>query len=118
MRGTFGGKTLLVLTIALALVACVPVCQAKSGPKPDKHAQKMQKKLSKFKPGTLLHLAFSDNTECTGKLLTLSDGSFTLNNTETNTVETRKYSDLSDVEKGKQYIGQGSVKKQRHIHIF
>jgi hypothetical protein len=117
MKGTLGGKTLLCLAMALMLIACVPMCQAKSGPKPDKHAQKMQKKLSKFKPGTLLHLEFNDNTECTGKLMTLSDASFTVNNTETNALETHQYGDLSQAEKGKEYIGQGSAPKH-HIHIF
>jgi hypothetical protein len=117
MRAFFGGKTVLGLAIALMLVACVPVCQARSGSKAEKYAQKMQKKLSKFKPGALIHLEFNDNTECSGKLLTLSDSSFTVNNTETNAVETHNYSDLSVVEKGQQYIGKGSVPK-RHGHIF
>lgn len=118
MRGLFGRKTVLCLAAALMLVACVPVCQARSGSKAEKHAQKMQKKLAKYKPSTLLHLEFNDNTECSGKLMKLADTSFTLNNTETNAVETHNYSDLSQVEKGKQYIGQGSTPKQRHIHIF
>lgn len=117
MRGFFGGKQLLVLAAALVLVVCVPVCQARSGSKADKHAQKVQKKLSKYKAGTLLHLEFNDNTECTGTVNALSETSFTFNNTETNAKENHNYSDVSIVEKGKTYIGQGSAPK-RHIHIF
>ena len=117
MNRVFGGKRALCLAAALLLVACVPLCQARSGSKAEKHAQKVQKKLSKYKTGTLLHLEFSDNTECTGTVNTLSDASFTFNNTETNAKESHDYSDVSNVEKGKEYIGQGSAPK-RHIHIF
>ena len=84
-----------------------------SGPKTEKHAQKMQKKLSHYKPGTLLRLELNDNTACTGTLDTLSDTSFTFNNTETNQKETHNYSDVTDVEKGKEYIGQGSTSRHR-----
>jgi hypothetical protein len=117
MRGFFSGKRLLCLAVAMVLVASVPVCQARSGSKAEKHAQKVQKKLSKYKPGTLLHLEFNDNAECTGTVNTLSDTSFTFNNSETNAKESHNYSDVSNVDKGKTYIGQGSTPK-RHIHIF
>ncbi len=117
MKSFFGGKIVLCLAAALMLAACVPICQARSGSKADKHAQKMEKKLAKFKTGTFLHLEFNNNTECTGTINTLSDTSFTFNNSETNAKETHQYSDVSKVEKGKQYIGEGSGPK-RHIHIF
>jgi hypothetical protein len=117
MRGILGGKRALCLAVALLLVVCVPVCQARSGSKADKHAQKIQKKLSRYKTGTLLHLELNDNTECTGTVNTLSDTSFTFNNTDTNAKESHNYSDVSNVDKGKEYIGQGSAPK-RHIHIF
>ena len=67
MRG-FGGKWVLCLAVTLVLAASVPLCRARSGSKAEKHAQKIQKKLSKYKAGTLLHLEFNDNTECTGTL--------------------------------------------------
>ena len=95
----------------------MPLCHAESGSKADKHAQKMEKKLSKFKAGTLLHLEFNNNTECIGTVNTLSDQSFTFNNSDTNAKETHLYSDVTAVEKGKQYIGAGSAPKH-HIHIF
>lgn len=117
MRGFFGGKRVLWVAVALVLVAGVPLCQARSGSKADKHAQKVQKKLSKYKAGTLLHLQFNDNTECTGTLNTLADTSFTFNNTETNAKESHNYSDVLDVGKGTAYIGKGSAPK-RPIHVF
>lgn len=118
MRGSFGGKVVLSMAVALMLIACVPVCQARSGSKAEKQAQKIHKKLSKYKPGTLLHLQLNNDTECSGKVLTLSETSFIFNNSETNAKETYNYSDVTHVDKGKQYIGQGSAPKQRHIHIF
>jgi len=117
MKSSWGTKSALCLAAALVLAGCVPLCQAKSGSKAEKHAQKIEKKLSKYKTGTLLHLEFSNNTECTGTVNTLSDTSFTFNNSETNAKETHLYGDVSLVEKGKQYIGAGSAPK-RHIHIF
>lgn len=117
MRVRFGGKAALCVTTALVLIAFVPPCQARTDTKVDKRAQKIEKKLSKFKTGTLVHLEFNNNTECSGTVNTLSDTSFTFNNTETNAKETHLYSDVSRVEKGKEYIGQGSAPK-RHIHIF
>jgi hypothetical protein len=117
MKAIFGGKAVVIFAVALALIVCVPVCQAKSGSKVDKHAQKISKKLTKYKAGTLLHLEFNNNTECTGTVDKLSDTSFTFNNSETNAKETHQYSDVSTVDKGKEYIGQGSAPKH-HIHIF
>ena len=116
MRVSFGGKSVIYLVAALFFVACVPMCQAGSGSKVDKHAQKIEKTLSRFNTGTLLHLDFNNNTECTGTVNTLSDASFTFNNSETNAKETHLYSDVSRVEKGKEYIGQGSTPKH-HGHL-
>jgi hypothetical protein len=117
MRFKFGGKRMVCLAAALALMACVPVCQAKSGTKADKHAQKIEKALGRYKAGTLLHLQFSNNTESSGTLDKLSDTSFSFNNTDTNAKETHLYGDVTRVEKGKEYIGEGSAPKH-HIHIF
>ena len=117
MKVSLSGKSVICLAVALLFVACVPMCQAGSGSKVDKHAQKIEKTLSKFKTGTLLHLEFNNNTECTGTVNTLSDASFTFNNSETNAKETHLYSDVSRAEKGKEYIGQGST-PNRHGHVF
>jgi len=116
MRVFLGNKPALCLAAAMILVGCVPVCQAGSGTKFDKHAQKIEKKISRFKTGTLLHLEFNNNTECSGTVNTLADTSFTINNSETNAKETHLYSDVSRVEKGKEYIGQGSTPKH-HFHF-
>jgi hypothetical protein len=116
MRAILGGKLALCLAAVLLLAGCVTVCKAQSGPKADKHGQKIEKKLSKYKAGTLLHLELNDSTECTGTVNKLSDTSFTFNNSETNAQETHLYRDVSRVEKGKEYIGAGSAPKH-HIHF-
>jgi len=110
---TMIGKSVLYLAIAFVLVAFSPVCHAASVSKADKHAQKVQKKLSKYKAGTLLHLEFSNSQECTGTVTELSETSFTLNNADNNAKETHLYGDVSHVEKGTQYIGAGSAPKHR-----
>ncbi|MGC1461558.1 MAG: hypothetical protein WA802_05110 [Terracidiphilus sp.] len=115
MRKYFGGKSTLSIAAVLVSVGCMFVCQAQSGSKADKHGQKIEKKLSKYKTGTLLHLEFNNSPECNGTLNTLSDKSFILNNSDTNAKETHLYSDVSRVEKGKEYIGAGSAPKH---HIF
>ena len=117
MKSLFGGKSAPCLGLALALVVCAPLCQAKAGTKVDKHAQKIEKKLSRYKTGTFLRLEFNNNTQCSGTVNALSDTSFVFNNTENNAKETHLYSDVSSVEKGKEYIGEGSAPKH-HIHIF
>jgi hypothetical protein len=117
MKAILSGKWAPLLAVALVLVVSAPACRAGSVSKADKHAQKIEKKLSKYKAGTLLHLEFSDSSECTGTVNTLSDTSFSLNNSETNAKETHNYGDVTRVEKGTEYIGAGSTPKHRG-HIF
>lgn len=116
MKSRISGKTVLCLAAALLFVACTPVMQARSGSKADKHAQKIEKTLARYKTGTFLHLEFNNNTESSGTVNTLSDKSFTFNNSDTNAKETHLYGDVTKVEKGQQYIGEGST--PRHHRIF
>ena len=117
MRLIFGGKSLACLAVVLALIACVPVCHSLSTKSQEKQARKMHSKLAKYPAGSYLHLYFRDKTETIGKLGTLSDASFSFTNSDSNANETHLYGDVSRVEKGKQYIGEGSAPRH-HIHIF
>lgn len=117
MKPRSGGRWALCLGVALVLAWGAPLCLARSGSKADKHAQKMEKKLSKYKSGTVLHLEFADNTESLGTVIALSKDSFTFSNSDTNAKETHLYRDVSHVEKGKEYFGAGAAPKH-HIHIF
>ena len=49
---------------------------------------------------------------------TLSDASFTFNNSETNAKETHHYSDVTSVEKGKEYIGAGLGSEAPRPHLL
>ena len=117
MRAIFGGKSALCLAAALVLAVSVPVCQAQSGSKADKQAQKIEKKLSKFKTGTLLHLRVQQQHRMHG------NGEHSLRHVVY--LQQFGYEREGDpslqrcfkYEKGKEYIGAGSAPKH-HIHIF
>jgi hypothetical protein len=113
MRTLFGGRRMVWLAVVCAMLAYVPASQARSAKSVEKQAQKIEKKLAKYKAGSYLHLVFSDNTESSGSLGALSDTTFSFTNTESNVKETHRYSDVERVEKGKVYIGQGS---EHHHH--
>ncbi len=117
MKTKSGGKLLVCVAITLALLAFVPACHGSPKTKAEKHALKIEKDLAKYKAGSYLHLVLNNNTEVNGTLGTLSETSFDFSNTETNAKETHLYGDVYKVEKGKQYIGEGSEKHHR-IHIF
>ncbi len=117
MKTSLGNKTILCLAALLAFVALVPVCHARSARNDEKQARKIQTKLSKYQPGSYVHLYFRDKTDSIGALGALSDTSFAFINSDSNAKETHLYSDVSRVEKGKETIGEGSTPKH-HIHIF
>lgn len=105
MKFTVAGKMLLLATVAGLVLLTAPLSHARGQKDPDKYAHKIEKKLSHYKPGTLLHLTFKDNSEAIGKIKSLDDLSFTFSNTETNTVDTHKYADVDQIEKGSNSIG-------------
>lgn len=96
------------LATALLLVAGPQTLQARTRPDADKHAQKMEKKLARFKPGALVHLVFSNHAESTGTLIEMGEQEFSLSNVETNATEHHTYRDVLEVSKGHNEIGRGS----------
>lgn len=117
MRNGFGKRSLICLALASALVAGAPIVFSQSTVHLDKHARKIHKQLVKYQPGSYLHFVLRNHTESNGTLETVSDASFTFTNTDTNARETHAYSDVSEVKKGKTYIGQGTG-QHHHIHLF
>ncbi|HEX4758139.1 MAG TPA: hypothetical protein VH308_09160 [Terracidiphilus sp.] len=112
------GKRLAVsIAMATALVFSVPAGHAASAKNLEKQAKKIEGKLANFPKGAFLHLFFRDGSDSSGKLNNLSDNSFTFTNLDSNANETHPYTDVTRVEKGKEYIGEGSGPK-KHIHIF
>lgn len=110
-------KSVICLALALVSLASAPMSHALSAKGLEKQARKIESRLAKFPAGAFLHLHFRDGSESTGKLGALSDNSFTFTNSESNANETHAYSDVTKVEKGKEYIGEGSTPHHR-IHIF
>jgi hypothetical protein len=114
MRNVFGGKSIVCLALAWALLAMVPACQAQSAPNLDKHARKIHKRLVKYQAGSYVNLAFRDGTASTGMLGALHETSFTITNADNNVPETHYYNEVASVDRGKEYIGEGS----EHGHHF
>lgn len=116
MRRTWGNTSMLCLAFAGALFACTPAQAAPSPKGIEKQAHKIEIRLAKYPKGAFLHLFFRDGTDSNGKLGNLSNNSFSFTNSDSNADETHSYADVTKVEKGKEYIGEGPGHK--HIHIF
>ena len=108
-------KSISRLAIALTLVAMTPTTFAEHNPNSgsDKHTRKIEKKLSKFQPGSYVQIELRDSSERLGALNALSDSTFEIANADNNKLETYAYSDVAEVRKGKEYIGQGSETHHR-----
>lgn len=135
MISLFGGKSnlhavkthtlssVLILISALTLIAVAPFCVAESGSSNSnanlsKHARKVHRALSHFNPGNYIRLTFTDQSERTVSLDSLEDTSFTVTNAETNNRETHTYNEIAHVTREKDYIGEGSEARVRHIPLW
>jgi hypothetical protein len=117
MKAVFSGKSIVRLALAWTLIAAVPACQAQSTPNLDKHARKIHKRLTRYPSGAYLSVAFRDGTESAGSLGVLTETSFTFTNADNNASETHPYGDVARVERGKEYIGEGS-EPRHHIRLW
>jgi len=106
-------KSLVCVTLALACSLSAPTGHAVSAKSLEKQAKKIESKLARFPKGAFLHLRFRDGSDSHGKLGQLSDNSFSFTNSDSNTDETHSYSDVTDIEKGKAYIGKDSESHSR-----
>jgi hypothetical protein len=121
MKPPLAVKLAVSLSVALVLFVTLPACHATQSPDKTakalaKQAHKTQSALAKYQAGTLLRLTLHDGTQTTGKLGAMSETSFAFTNADSNANETHLYSDVTKVEKTKEYIGEGPGHK--HIHIF
>jgi hypothetical protein len=117
MGSILRSKWLVSLAFAGALLACAPTGLAQSAPHLDKHARKIHRKLTKYKPGSYLEYKFRDHTDSVGNLGAVSATSFTFTNADSNARETHSYNDVARVKKGKTYIGKGTG-PHRHFLFF
>jgi hypothetical protein len=115
---TLAKRTTMFLALVLAFGSGIPASHAVSAKSLEKQARKVESSLAKFPKGAFLHFHFRDGSEGTGKLGDLKDNSFSFTNTESNADETHQYSDVTKIEKGKEYIGEGSTSHHHHLGPF
>ena len=108
-------NSLLLVAIAFASIALAPTSRAESSAKIEKHARKIEKRLAKYRTGTLLQVDFRDNSEALGSLGDVSDATFQITNADSNKVQTFNFADVARVRKTKEYIGAGS-ESEHHFH--
>jgi hypothetical protein len=112
----FARKSLFCLVIAFTICAAVPSAFAQQNPNLDKHARRIEKKLSKFRTGSYVQIDLRNNSTSLGSLGSLSESTFQVVDSDTNKAVTFAYSDVAGIHKGMAYIGEGS-ESGRHFHI-
>ncbi len=105
----------ILIAIAFASIALAPTSRAESSAKMEKHARKIEKRVAKYRAGTLLQVDFRDNSEALGSLGNVSDATFQITNADSNKMQTFNYADVTRVKKTNEYIGAGS-EPGRHFH--
>ena len=105
----------VLIAVTFLMVGFGPACRAQSPAKIEKHARKIERKLAKFRTGSLLQVDFRDNSEALGSLGDVSDSTFQITNADSNKVQTFNYADVTRVKKTKEYIGAGS-EPEHHFH--
>jgi hypothetical protein len=116
MKFRFGSPA-ACLALAFVFITAAPASHALLSKSQEKQAHKMQSRLAKYPAGSFLHLTFRDGTQSNGKLGALADTGFSFANADSNTNETHAYSDVTKIQKGKEYIGEGTA-PHHHIHVF
>jgi hypothetical protein len=116
MKFSLDRKSLLCLAVAFFLCATVPAAFTQQNPNLDKHARRIEKKLTKFRPGSFVEIDLRDNSTSLGKLGSLSESTFQVVDSDTNKPATFAYSDVAGVHKGTEYIGEGS-EPGHHFHL-
>lgn len=113
MSASFRHPSVLILALVLSLFGGTIFASAQTASQLDKHARKIQHKLTKYRQGSYLHLVLSNAPDTYGALGALSDASFTFTSAETNASTTYRYDEVDRVKTDKQTIGQGA----EPIHI-
>ena len=108
-------NSLPLAAVAFAWIALVPTSRAESSIRTEKHSRKIEKKVAKYRTGTLLQVDFRDNSVALGSLGDVSDASFQITNADSNKVQTFNYSDVTRVKRTNEYIGAGSG-SEHHFH--
>ncbi|HVN93892.1 MAG TPA: hypothetical protein VMT38_09355 [Terracidiphilus sp.] len=105
-----------IALIAVSLAASAEPGALQSSAPLSKHARHIERRLEKFRQGTVLDFEFRDSSQTFGSLGPLSATSFEFTDSDSNKMQTHSYDDLVDVKRAKEYIGDGSV--HHHIHLL
>lgn len=105
---SFRRNLIVPITLAWACAAIIPAALAQSAPQLDKHARKIEKRLTRYRPGTYLDFEFRDSSESYGSLGQLAQTSFQFTDSDSNLTQTHPYGDVKNVRRAKEYIGAGS----------
>ena len=111
-------RSIVCFALVLACGLGAPMGHAVSAKGLEKQAKKIESALAKFPKGAFLHFHFRDGSEVQGHLGSLSENSFSFTNSESNANETHQYSDVTKVEKGKEYIGKDSTSHHHRLNPF
>jgi hypothetical protein len=110
-------KSIVPLAVACAFCAGALSSPAQSPVPLNRHARRIEKRLTKFPQGTILDFEFRDSSQTFGALGALSATSFVFTDSDSNMTQTHFYSDLADVKKAKEYIGEGS-EPRHHVRLL
>ena len=76
MKIALDRRFILCVVAAFAVCVIIPAAQAEQNSKLEKHARKIEKKLSKFHPGSYVQIDFRNDSQSIGSLGPLSDATF------------------------------------------
>lgn len=113
----FHCKSAVHILAALALITTATLAQAQSSAPLDKHARRIEKRLTKFRQGAFLDFEFRDSSQTFGSLGPLSATSFQFTDADSNKTQTHLYAELSEVKKAREYIGEGS-EPRHHVRLW
>jgi hypothetical protein len=117
-RRTSFAHILAALALAfLALPAVAAPTEAQSSVPLDRHARRIEKRLTKFPQGAFLDFKFRDSSQTFGSLGPLSATSFQFTDSDSNKIQTHLYSDLAEVGKAREYIGEG-MEPRHHVRLL
>jgi len=109
-------RVFLCLALAFATFAIAPAAFTQQNASLDKHARKVEKRLSKFRTGSLVQIDLRNDSTSLGRLGQLSESTFQVVDSDTNKSVTFAYADVAQAHQTKEYIGEGS-EPGRHLHL-
>ena len=107
----------MLVAVTLLMVGFGPAYGAESSATTEKHTRKLEKKVAKYRTGTLLQVDFRDNSEALGFLGDVSGATFQITNADSNKLQTFNYDDVTRVKKTREYIGAGS-EQGHHFRLW